>query len=60
MLLIGIVVGQRWHPARIPPGAIAVAAGGFTMIQEIVSCFVRRSITVWWIGRRMGELKGGS
>jgi adenine-specific DNA-methyltransferase len=35
------------------------AAGVFTMIHELVSCFVWCSLSAWWIGRRTGELKGG-
>ena len=59
MLLTGIVIGAHWHPSRALTAAIALAAGAFTMLHELVWCFVWRSLSAWWIGRRMGELKGG-
>ena len=59
MLLAGIVIGEYWHPSRMHSAAIAAAAGVFTMIHELVSCFVWCSLSAWWIGRRTGELKGG-
>ena len=41
MLLIGIVIGEYWHPSRMHAMMVAVAAGPFTMIHELVCCFVR-------------------
>jgi hypothetical protein len=47
-------------------GAIAHARSGdrgrhlgFTMLHELVCFFVWCSLSAWWIGQRMGELKGG-
>lgn len=57
MFLTGIAVGIYWHPSRMHSIAIAMAAGAFTMLHELVCCFVWCSISAWWIGRRMGELK---
>ena len=59
MLLTGIVIGAHWHPSRALTAAIALAAGAFTMLHELVWCFVWRSLSAWWIGRRTRELKGG-
>ena len=59
MLLVGIIIGEYWHPSRMHLVAIAAAAGAFTMIHELVCCFVWCSLSAWWIGRRTGELKGG-
>ena len=59
MLLAGIVVGEHWHPSHAFTAAIALAAGAFTWLHELVCCFVWCSLSSWWIGRRMGELKGG-
>ena len=59
MFLTGIVVGAHWHPSHALTAGIALAAGAFTMLHELVCCFVWCSISAWWIGRRMGELKGG-
>ena len=59
MLLMGIVIGERWHPSRMHSTAIAAVAGVFTMIHELASCFVWCSLSAWLIGRRIGELKGG-
>ena len=59
MLLTGIVIGAHWHPSRALTAAMALAAGAFTMLHELVWCFVWRSLSARWIGRRMGELKGG-
>ena len=57
MFLTGIVVGAHWHPSHALMAAIALAAGAFTMLHELVCCFVWCSMSAWWIGRRMGELK---
>lgn len=57
MFLTGIIVGANWHPSRTHTIAIAFAAGVFTMLHELMCCFVWCSISAWWIGRRMGELK---
>ena len=54
MFLTGIVVGAHWHPSHALTAASAIA-----MLHELVCCFVWCSISAWWIGRRMGELKGG-
>jgi hypothetical protein len=59
MLLTGIVIGAHWQPSRVLTAAIALAAGAFTMLHELVCCFVWGSLSAWWIGRRTGELKGG-
>jgi len=57
MFLTGIVTGVYGHPSRMYSIAIAFAAGVFTLIHELVCCFVWCSISAWWIGRRMVELK---
>ncbi len=57
MFLIGIIAGVHWHPSPTHSIAIALAAGAFTMLHELVCCFVWCSISAWWIGRRMGGLK---
>jgi len=57
MFLTGIAVGFYWHPSPMHSIAIALAAGVFTMLHELVCCFVCCSISAWWIGLRMGELK---
>lgn len=31
ILLVGIVIGEYWHPSRMHSAAIAAAAGAFTM-----------------------------
>jgi hypothetical protein len=59
MLLAGIVVGALWHPSRVHALIIAVVAGVFTMLHELICGFVWCSFSSWWIGRQMGELKGG-
>jgi hypothetical protein len=59
MLLVGIAIGGYWHPSRMRAVTIAVGAGAFTMLHELVCCFVWCSLSAWWIGRRMGELNGG-
>ncbi len=58
MLLAGIVVGEHWHPKHALTAAIALAAGAFTWLHELVCCFVWCSLSSWWIGRRMNEVKG--
>ncbi|MGO9435938.1 MAG: hypothetical protein ACLP00_16810 [Terracidiphilus sp.] len=57
MFLAGVTVGVYWHPSRAHSVAIACAAGVFTMLHELVCCFVWCSISAWWIGRRTSELK---
>jgi len=57
MFLTGILVGDNWRPLRTHSIAIALAAGVFTVLHELMCCFVWCSISAWWIGRRMGELK---
>lgn len=57
MLLVGVTICEHWHPSRVHSVVIAVAAGVFTMLHELVCCFVWCSMSAWWIGRRMGELK---
>jgi hypothetical protein len=59
MLLVGIVIGEYWHPSRMRSVAIAAAAGAFTMIHELACCFVWCSLSAWLIGRRTEQLKGG-
>ncbi|HUZ95740.1 MAG TPA: hypothetical protein VMU57_12595 [Edaphobacter sp.] len=56
---IGIVGGVHWHPSHTLTTAMALAAVAFTMMYELVCCFVRCSVSAWQFGRRMGELKGG-
>lgn len=57
MFLTGIIVGANWHPLRTHSIAIALAPGVFTMLHELICCFVWCSISAWWIGRRTGALK---
>lgn len=57
MFLAGVVVGAHWHPSPRMAVAATVAAGVFTMLHELLCCFVWCSLSAWWIGRRMGELK---
>lgn len=45
MLLVGIVIGVYWRPSRMHLVAIAAAAGVFTMIHGLVSCFVWCSLS---------------
>jgi hypothetical protein len=59
MLLAGIVIGEYWCPSRMHAVTIAVAAGVFAMIHELACCLVWCSLSAYWIGRRMRELKGG-
>ena len=59
MLLTGIVIGEHWHTSRALAAATALAAGAITTLHELVCCFVWCSLSAWWIGRRMAELKGG-
>lgn len=59
MLLAGNVIGAHWHPSHRWAVALAVAAGVFTVVHELVCCFVWCSLSAWWIGRHMGGLKGG-
>jgi hypothetical protein len=59
MLLAGIGLGEHWHPSPMLAVTIAAAAGAFTMLHELVCCIVWCSLTAWWIGRRMAELKSG-
>jgi hypothetical protein len=57
MFLTGAVAGSYWHPSRAYSIAVAFAAGVFTMLHELVCCFVWCSLSSWWIGRRMEELQ---
>jgi hypothetical protein len=57
MLLVGIVIGEYRHPSRMHSVAIAAAAGPFTMLHELVCCFVWCFLSAWWIGRRTGALR---
>jgi hypothetical protein len=59
MLLVGILIGEHCRPSSMHGVLIAVAAGVFAMVHELVCCFVWCSLSAWWIGRRMGELKSG-
>jgi len=59
MLLVGIIIGEYWHPSRTHAMSIAIVAGIFTLIHELRCCFVWSSLSAWWLGQRMGELKGG-
>jgi len=45
MLLMGIVIGAHWHPSHALTAAIALAAGAFTMVQELVCGFVWCSVS---------------
>ena len=59
MLLTGIVIGAYWHPSRALVVATGVAAGVFMVLHELLCCFVWRSLSAWWIGRRTYEPKDG-
>ena len=56
MLFTGVVIGEYWQPSRVHATLIAVAAGVFTVLHELLSCFVWCSLSAWWIGRRTGAL----
>jgi hypothetical protein len=45
MLLVGIVIGEYWRPSHARAVAMAVAAGAFTMLHELVCCFVWCSLS---------------
>ena len=58
MVLVGIVIGEYWHSARMPAMSIAIVAGIFRLVHELRCCFVWSSLSASWLGQRMGELKG--
>jgi hypothetical protein len=47
MLLAGIVIGEYWHSSRVHTAAIAVAAGAFTMVHELVCKLLRSRRSAW-------------
>ena len=57
-LLIGDLIGVNWHPSRKLALAIGLCAALFTVVHELVCCFVWCSLTAWWIGKRSAELDG--
>jgi hypothetical protein len=54
MFLFGTIIGAHWHPSLAHSLEIAVAAGIFTVLHELLPCFVWCSLSAWWIGRRTG------
>ena len=58
MLLAGIVAGEHWHPTGAVLLGVTVFGAVLAALHELLTCFLWCSFTSWWIGRRMGELKG--
>jgi hypothetical protein len=56
MLGTGLAVGKYWHPSRATVLTISLASGVFALLHELVYCFVRYSLTAWWIGRKAAAL----
>ena len=58
MFLAGIVLGEHWHPSGAAVLAVTVLGAVLAALHELLTCFLWCSFTSWWVGRRMGELKG--
>ena len=52
MVAIGLSAGGYFHPSRAMILTIAICAGVFVMLHELVCCFLWCSVTAWWIGRK--------
>ena len=58
MLLVGIVIREYWHSARMLAMSIAIVAGIFTLIHELRCCFMWSSLSAWRLGQRMWRTQG--
>lgn len=58
MFLAGIVLGAHWHPSGAVVFAVTILGGVLAALHELLTGFLWCSFTSWWIGQRMGELKG--
>ena len=58
MFLAGIVLGEHWHLSGAVVLAVTLLGAVLAALHELLCCFLWCSFTSWWIGRRMGELKG--
>ena len=56
MLGTGLAVGGYWHLSRGMILTIALLAGLFAVLHELVCYFVWCSLTGWWIGRKVAGL----
>jgi hypothetical protein len=52
-----LAVGGYWHPSRTTIATIALLAGVFAVLHELVCCFMWCSLTAWWIGRRAAAIQ---
>jgi len=57
MVAIGLAAGGYWHPSRAIMLTIAICAGVFAALHELVCCFLWCSVTAWWIGRKTAALR---
>jgi hypothetical protein len=55
MLLTGLVIDGYWQPSRVHAIVIAVVADVFTVLRELLCCFVWCALSAWWVGRRTGS-----
>jgi hypothetical protein len=53
---IGLSAGGYWHPSRAMIVTMAICAGVFAALHELVCCFLWCSVTAWWIGRNTSAL----
>ena len=51
MVAIGLAAGGCWHRSRATMLTMAICAGVFAALHELVCCFLWCSVTAWWIGR---------
>jgi len=51
MVASGLAAGGYWQPSRAMMLTIAICAGVFAALHELVCCFLWCSVTAWWIGR---------
>jgi hypothetical protein len=56
MLLVGIAVGEYWHPSKAVVLALAILAAVLTAAHELLTCFLWCSLTAWWLGKRSAGL----
>jgi len=56
MLASGLAAGGYWHPSRAMMLGMAICAGVFAALHELVCCFLWCSVTAWWIGRKTAAL----
>jgi hypothetical protein len=50
LLLIGCLIGIRWHPSKTVAISIAISGAILMVIHELSYGFLWISLTAWWIG----------